>query len=138
MLRAGYAKVFLPAAAVLHSHDYTVLQQFRRAFDEWRGLLEVYGWRESASPSHLLRDLRGELGRARRHPVAAGAPRFLRSRTLAAVGRHHVLRRTGALLGSRADRLPAATRRWLSLEGRGDFSPLATDAEQTHEPPLPR
>ncbi len=54
MLRAGYAKAFVPEAAVVHSHDYTPLQQLRRCFDEWRGLREVYGWREPASPAHLL------------------------------------------------------------------------------------
>ena len=38
MLRAGYAKAFVPGAAVLHSHDYNALAQLRRSFDEWRGL----------------------------------------------------------------------------------------------------
>ena len=41
MLAAGYAKVYRPDAAVIHSHDYRPLDQFRRSFDEWRGLLEV-------------------------------------------------------------------------------------------------
>ncbi|HXN38097.1 MAG TPA: glycosyltransferase, partial [Solirubrobacteraceae bacterium] len=40
MLRAGYAKAFVPRAAVLHSHDYTAGQQLRRCFDEWRALRE--------------------------------------------------------------------------------------------------
>ena len=37
----------------IHSHDYTLSQQLRRCFDEWRGLREVYGWREplAAAPS---------------------------------------------------------------------------------------
>src|SRR5271168_935859 len=54
MLRAGYAKAYVPRAAVIHSHVYTASEQLRRCFDEWRGLLEVYGWREPASPAHLL------------------------------------------------------------------------------------
>ncbi|MDQ6810709.1 MAG: glycosyltransferase family 2 protein, partial [Actinomycetota bacterium] len=54
MLRAGYAKAFVPDAAVLHSHEYTTLEELRRGFDEWRGLLEVYGWREPAAPGHLV------------------------------------------------------------------------------------
>jgi GT2 family glycosyltransferase len=41
MLRAGFAKVYVPAAAVVHSHDYSAGQELRRCFDEWRGLLEV-------------------------------------------------------------------------------------------------
>jgi rhamnosyltransferase len=100
MLRAGYAKAYVPRAAVVHSHDYSAGEQLRRAFDEWRGLREVYGWREPAGPRHLV----GQLRRAPRTP--------------------QVLRLTGALLGSRADRLPPGLRRALSLERRAGFSPL--------------
>jgi GT2 family glycosyltransferase len=139
MLRAGHAKAFVPEAATIHSHDYTAVQQLRRSFDEWRGLREVYGWREPASPAHLLSQLRGELGRTREELIEQGAAAALRRRTLAAVARHHVVGRTGALLGSRADLLPARARRRLSLEGRASFAPLHLDdeppAQPTTEPP---
>ncbi|HEX4107196.1 MAG TPA: glycosyltransferase family 2 protein [Solirubrobacteraceae bacterium] len=111
MLRAGHAKVYVPDAAVLHSHDYTASEYVRRCFDEWRALHEVYGWREPASPRALVRNLRGELGAARRELGAGPA-------TLATVAARHGLRTAGALLGSRADRLPARARRALSLERR--------------------
>lgn len=124
MLRAGFAKAYLPDAAVLHSHAYTAAQELRRCFDEWRGLREVYGWREPASPAHIARRLRGELGWARRELDRIGARPSERRATLAAVTRHHVVRLAGALLGSRADRLPAPARRRLSLEGRQSFEPL--------------
>jgi GT2 family glycosyltransferase len=127
MLRAGYAKAYVPAAAVVHSHDYTPLQELRRCFDEWRGLREVYGWREPARPAQLARRLRGELADARRAATEAGLEGAPRRATLAAVSRHHVLRLTGALLGSRADRLPAFARRGLSLERRASFTPLGLD-----------
>ncbi len=130
MLRAGYAKAFVPEAAVLHSHNYSSLQDLRRCFDEWRGLREVYGWREPVSPAHLIRGLRGELRRAHEGMIAEAVPADDRRATLAAVGRHHVVCRAGALLGSRADRLPASARRRLSLEGRGGFAPLDLDAER--------
>jgi rhamnosyltransferase len=129
MLRAGLAKAFVPAAAVIHSHDYTTTEQLRRCFDEWRGLREVYGWREPASPTHLLAQLRGELGHARAQLIGDGASPACRRATLAAAGRHHLVCRAGALLGSRADRLPAGARRRLSLEGRAGFSPLDLDRE---------
>jgi glycosyltransferase involved in cell wall biosynthesis len=125
MLRAGYAKAFVPDAAVWHSHDYTGAQQLRRSFDEWRGLREVYGWREPASPAHLTRQLRGALGQARRELIREGVSPAGRRATLIAVSRHHLVRLAGAVLGSRADRLPAAARRRLSLEGRASFEPLA-------------
>jgi GT2 family glycosyltransferase len=124
MLRAGYAKAFMPDAVVVHSHDYTALEHLRRCFDEWRGLREVYGWREPVGPAHLVRQLRGELGQARREISRAGVSPDRRRATLAAVSRHHVVRIVGALLGSRADRLPAWARRRLSLERRASFVPL--------------
>jgi GT2 family glycosyltransferase len=102
-LRAGYAKAYVPAAGVVHSHAYTPAQELRRAFDEWRGLLEVYGWRRPLDPRHLVRELRG-------------APSL-----------HNMLRLIGAVLGSRADRLPPGLRRRLSLEGRVGFAPLDLD-----------
>jgi rhamnosyltransferase len=128
MLRAGYAKAFVPDAAVLHSHEYTTLQELRRCFDEWRGLREVYGWREPATPSHLARQLRGQLGRARCELDAAGVSPWRRRATLAAVSRHHVARLAGSVLGSRADLLPARVRRQLSLERRASFAALDLDA----------
>jgi GT2 family glycosyltransferase len=126
MLRKGYAKAFLPGAAVFHSHDYSTVEQLRRSFDEWRGLREVYGWREPASPRHLMRQLRGALGQARTEMAREGASG--RGRTFAYVSRHHLARLTGALLGSRAERLPDPIRRRLSLEGRASFSPLELDS----------
>jgi GT2 family glycosyltransferase len=134
MLRAGYAKAFLPAAAVWHSHDYTALEHLRRCFDEWRGLREVYGWREPADPCRLAQGLRGELGRARRELTAAGAPRGARLTTLAAVSRHHMTRIAGAVLGSRADRLPPRARGALSLERRSSFLALELDTAATPSP----
>jgi GT2 family glycosyltransferase len=134
MLRAGYAKAFVPRAAVVHSHDYSAGQQLRRCFDEWRGLLEVYGWREPAAPAHLLAQLRGELRGARAGSTGEDASPARTFATLAAVARHHVLCRAGALLGSRADRLPAQARRRLSLEGRASFTPLDLDGQSTQSP----
>jgi GT2 family glycosyltransferase len=126
MLRAGYAKAFVPDAAVLHSHEYTTAQELRRCFDEWRGLREVYGWREPIAPTFLMRQLRGQLGQARRELAAADVS--VRGATLAAVSRHHVARLAGAVLGSRADLLPAPVRRRLSLERRAGFAALDLDA----------
>ena len=109
MLRAGYAKVYEPRAAVLHSHEYGARERFRRAFDESRGVREVYGWRQPASPRYLLSQLRGELGALRRE----GAGPL----TLARGARDRSLRLAGAVLGSRAQSLPAAVQRRCSLEG---------------------
>jgi GT2 family glycosyltransferase len=121
MLRAGYAKAFVPQAAVIHSHAYTTTQQLRRCFDEWRGLREVYGWREPATPRHLSSRVRGALGQARVQLAQEGASPARRCTTLAGVLAHQLACLCGALLGSRADRLPARLRRRLSLEGHATF-----------------
>jgi glycosyltransferase involved in cell wall biosynthesis len=133
MLRAGYAKAFVPGAAVLHSHRYSSCQQLRRSFDEGRGLREVYGWREPTSPRRVVGNLRGELGATRRELLAAGVPSGRRRATLAAATRHHVLRLAGALLGSRAGALPAWMRRRLSLEGRASFLALDLDLQDNRK-----
>jgi rhamnosyltransferase len=127
MLRAGYAKVFVPRAAVLHSHTYGLMEELRRSFDEWRGLLEVYGWREPVQPGRLLGQLRGELGQARRELALARATPSERVAALAAVGAHRAVSLAGAILGSRADMLPPTVRRALSLEHRSSFCPLDLD-----------
>jgi GT2 family glycosyltransferase len=124
MLRAGFAKAYVPSAAVLHSHDYSAAQELRRCFDEWRGLREVYGWREPASPLHIARMLRGDLGFARRELERRGVSPAERRATLGAIAARQVVRLAGGLLGSRAERLPASARRRLSLEGRASFEPL--------------
>ena len=129
MLRAGYAKAYLPEAVVVHSHQYSAGQELRRSFDEWRGLREVYGWREPAAPARVVRELRGALGQARRELAAAGVPPARRWAALAAVGAHHVVRQTGAILGSRADLLPSSVRLRLSLEHRAGFAALELDAD---------
>jgi len=133
MLRAGFAKAYVPTAAVIHSHDYSSWQLTQRCFDEWRGLLEVYGWREPVAPGHLLRRLRGELGALRDSLRKDGVSATRRRTTLIAATRHHVLRLAGAVLGSRADLLPARARQLLSLEHRASFVPV--HLEQLETPP---
>ncbi len=128
MLRAGYAKAFVPEAAVLHSHDYTLVQELRRSFDEWRALREVYDWREPAGPIHLARQLRGRLGQARRDLATMQLSPTSRRATLAAVGARQLARQAGAMLGSRADLVPPVVRSRISLERRADFTALEIDS----------
>jgi len=130
MLRAGYAKAYVPDAAALHSHQYTACQQLRRAFDEARGLREVYGWREPSSPAELVRRIRGELGGARTELASEGLAPRERLAALVSVGAHHLIRLAGSLLGSHAGRLPPAARRRLSLEGREGFCELDLDEDR--------
>jgi glycosyltransferase involved in cell wall biosynthesis len=116
MLRAGYAKVFLPEAAVIHSHDYSGIDWLRRSFDEARALQGVYGFAQPLDPRRQLLNVWGRVGAdlrwmaARHGHMSAGLA--VRSAT------HHSLRIVGALLGGRAAALPERVVRRLSLEGR--------------------
>jgi rhamnosyltransferase len=118
MLRAGYAKVYMPQAPVVHSHDYGLVAQLRRSFDEWRALREVYGYVEPLRLEALRRSVIGPARADARLLRAEGAhgPRLIAGAAEATA--HHAVRFSAAVLGTRADRLPGAVRRRLSLEGR--------------------
>ena len=121
MLAAGYAKVFCPEAAVIHSHDYRPVQQLQRSFDEWRGLREVGAI--EAAPA-IWPALLG-VQRAARDDLAwashEGYPLAKRLQLAFLSLRHHCLRAAGEALGARAGRLPPMIRRALSLENRAGF-----------------
>jgi hypothetical protein len=128
MLRAGYAKAFLPDAAVVHSHEYGVLPQFRRSFDEWRGLREVYGFVQPAEFARTLLTVQSDVRADVRNLRGHGLPARVAAREAARSLRHWSVRAAGAVMGSRADRLPPAVRRWCSLVGVESFEPI--DEEQ--------
>ena len=135
LLAAGFTKVYAPAAAVLHAHDYGALEFMRRYFDEYRGLRESTGHVERFA----LRGALDQVVRDRRwmseHDFAPGERARWTARSLA----HHAGRRIAAPLGSRAERLPAAAQRRLSLEGRagGATAPPATPQDAPPATPLP-
>jgi glycosyltransferase involved in cell wall biosynthesis len=117
MLRAGYAKVYVPEAPVIHSHDYSMIGWLRRSFDEARAVRDVYGCVEPADIRRNALNIWGKVGADLRWVRAHGGPRVpaLIARSLT----HHLVRTAGALLGARADGLPESIVRRLSLEGRG-------------------
>ncbi|MFZ1997454.1 MAG: glycosyltransferase family 2 protein, partial [Solirubrobacteraceae bacterium] len=73
MLRAGFAKVFMPEAAVIHSHDYSTWGWLQRSFDEARALHDLYGWRAPADPRTLALNVWGRVGADRRWARGNGA-----------------------------------------------------------------
>ncbi len=129
MLEHGYAKVFHPGAAVLHSHDYSAWRWLKRRFDDYRGVLEVFGHCTPLRPITGVRNVLGLVRADRRFMREEGThgPSLMlwTFRSL----RHHGLRQVGEWLGGRADRLPVALTRRLSLDGRGG-SERATDLPQ--------
>ncbi len=121
MMRAGFAKVYVPLAAVVHSHDYTLRDWLRRSFDEGRALRQVYGWAEPMTPGASMRKLRGSVGAdwrwRRSHPPSRRRPGDGID-LLARSSAHHLVRIAGAALGARADRLAPPLVRAISLERR--------------------
>ena len=117
MLRAGFAKVYLPDAAVIHSHDYSNWNWFRRSFDEGRALADIYGVPEPLEWRQTTLKVWGLVGAdwrwARSHETRRSPWLLVRSTC------HHAIRTSGAILGARASRLPATLVPRLSLEGRG-------------------
>lgn len=115
MLRAGFAKAYLPDAAVLHSHEYSTAGWLRRSFDETRALHELYGYVEPLAPRSAARKLWGLVGADWRWAGSHGrrAPALPARSAL-----HHAARITGAVLGSRAERLPPGALRALTLTRR--------------------
>jgi O-antigen biosynthesis protein len=128
LIEAGFAKVFHPDARVIHSHDYPPLAFLRRYFDEFRSLREVLGFRYPWGLKRTLWDIRGLVGADKRWLQEQGLDGRELARPLAVSARHHAIRTLGALLGTRADRAPAAVRRLLSLQGRETFTPYELPA----------
>ena len=98
--------------------------QFRRSFDEWRGLREVHGWVEPARPVRDAADDPEPRARRRAQPArqrAAARRSCARARARCATGPSAPPARPPARAptGSRA---PCAAR--LSLEGRDTFEPV--------------
>jgi glycosyltransferase involved in cell wall biosynthesis len=119
MLAAGWTKVYHPGAAVEHAHDFGPVEFMRRYFDEYRGLRETLGHIEPITVRGLggttRRQVRSDLG----WMDARGWSSARRARWTARSAVHHSSRQVFAALGSRADRLPGAVQRAISLEGRG-------------------
>jgi glycosyltransferase involved in cell wall biosynthesis len=135
MLAAGWAKVYHPAAAVHHAHDYGPVTFMRRYFDEYRGLRETIGHVEPISARGLAgtvrRQVRGDRAWMREH----GFERPARARWTARSLVHHTGRGVFSALGSRADRLPTRLQGALSLERRA-AAPLSARVAPMRGQPL--
>ena len=124
MIEAGFAKVFHPGARVLHSHDYppraVPAPLLRRVPLAARGARP-----RRARASAATR--RGPSARSRATTSAGCASTASRAASCGARSpssyRHHAIRQAGAIVGTRADRLPRPLRRVLSLDGRDSFTP---------------
>jgi rhamnosyltransferase len=121
MLRAGWAKAFVPAAGVIHSHDFSPIDVLRRSFDDFRGLREVGGYYHPKGLREggrwMLEQIRGDVRFAT--DEGAGCRAILGA--LPASVLNALLWHVGGVLGTRADTLPRWARARLSRERRDSF-----------------
>jgi glycosyltransferase involved in cell wall biosynthesis len=116
LLAAGWVKVYQPAAAVLHAHDYGWSGFMRRYFDEYWGLRIAVGHVERIGARSATRHVTRNVAADRRWMAGRDVPQPLQWTARSAA--HHAGRLVFAALGSRADQLPAPVRGALSLERR--------------------
>ena len=118
-LAAGWRKAYAPDAPVLHAHDYPFTNFMRRYFDEYRGLRATTGHVEPFRVTRVARTVVRNALDDDRYAAghgAAGVDRVVGGlRSL----RHHAGRAAFAAVGARADRIPQALVRGLSLERHG-------------------
>jgi glycosyltransferase involved in cell wall biosynthesis len=118
VLQAGFAKVFAPDAAVIHSHDYGAWEWTRRSFDEARAVRELYELEDLGDVRRLARSARGSVGADLRYAGGLRAAGIGGVELLVRSLGHHGARALGTALGARAERLSPAIVEHLSLEGR--------------------
>ena len=118
LLEAGYLKAYVPDAAALHAHDFPLAQFMKRYFDEYRGLSETVGHVEAPAPIATARRVRDQVAGDAEWMRSNGFSSSERARWLPRAAAHHGGRHLAAVLGSRAERLPAPVQSALSLENR--------------------
>jgi O-antigen biosynthesis protein len=140
LLAAGWVKVYQPAAAVLHAHDYGALEFMRRYFDEYRGLHESTGHVEPFAPAGAVRQVAGAVAADRRWMAERDLDAMQKARWTARATIHHGGRRIFSALGSRAAQMPPSLQRGLSLErrGGGNRSSSSSGPEQSERSPSAR
>jgi rhamnosyltransferase len=117
IIQAGYAKAFAPNALVYHSHDYSLTEQLRRAFDESRNFKKYFGY--ELSPRFLnamfaMGKLAAQAFRQKldeEYGVVSFKDRFVRAGQRVALVAGH-------FLGAHHEKLPRFLTECLSLDKR--------------------
>jgi glycosyltransferase involved in cell wall biosynthesis len=121
LLEAGWTKVYMPEAAALHSHDYGLVESWKRYFDEYRGLRESIGHVEKASATGAARVVAGSVRSDARWIIREeDRPPHEKAYWIGHSVAHHAGKVVFGGLGSRADKVPPLVRRAMSLERRSD------------------
>ena len=115
-VEAGYAKAYVPAAAVYHSHDFGVWETLQRNFDEARCFARYFGYRLQSS---LPRAMKSAIHLTRRDATwlrelgLSGFHLFKASSYMAVIEMARVM---GQYLGTCHERLPNIVARSISRD----------------------
>lgn len=120
IMNRGWSKAYVPGAAALHSHDYGMIESFKRYFDEYRGLSDSVGAKQPANPVNVAAIIKDSVERDRAFLEELGQPAWRRATWGARSAIYHTGRVGFGGLGSRANLLPGRVRQALSFERRAD------------------
>jgi rhamnosyltransferase len=132
VLLAGYAIVYEPSSAVLHSHDYTLREQIRQHYDYGR-MVRSARLASAITVRQSVRTTLVSLRDDRRYIRRKGLP----MRTLLGSIPYHASCVLGRWLGEHSERLPRTLRRHLSRQsqikdGCCSFIGTTEDTENAH------
>ncbi len=129
IMARGWSKVYAPGSAAWHSHDYGMVESFKRYFDEYRGLSESVGERTEASAGKAMQVIAESVAADDEFIRQLGQPGWRRAAWRARSAIYHTGRVGFGGLGARAGRLPARVQQALSFEQR-------TGGHALHIPPI--
>lgn len=115
-VEAGYAKAYVPGAAVYHSHDFGAWETLQRNFDEARCFARYFGYRLQSS---LPRAIASAIHLARRDATwlrELGLSGFLLLKASSYMALIETARVTGQYLGTRHEHLPRIVARSISRD----------------------
>ncbi|WP_063991801.1 glycosyltransferase family 2 protein [Ensifer sp. Root142] len=115
VIEAGYRKAYAPNAVVYHSHDYGIVEQLRRAFDESRNFTKYFGYKLSPGPGRALSTAGKFVVRAFREQLDERYGRVTLAHRVERAGQRVALV-AGHCLGANHQRLPLAVSSRLSLD----------------------
>lgn len=115
-VQAGYAKAFVPEAAVYHSHDFGIWETLQRNFDEARSFKRYFGYEMQGSLARAV-GVGGLLGRRdARWLREAGVRGWSWVKNAGYMAAIEWARTLGQWLGTRHERLPGWLLRGVSRD----------------------
>ncbi len=116
LIESGGKKVYARNATVYHSHEFTLPEFFKRYFDEYRGLKNTVGFVDNTGLINFLPCVM--LAVCRDVYYLAGKNIDNKLYWLLYTPLFHIVRKAGAYLGGRYEKIPPVLRKYLSLENR--------------------